>query len=347
MKFNSYFIELDSQKDSVTGSLLIGGESVSANFIQIGPGLFVAYFKVQVGLRFQEKLELKGKSKSIRVLFPVLSKYNKRKLTRIAKILHQGGEIAANSLWLSFLTVEKIIRLQDLLDFFTLDREALVEELLVLEKEQQIKVIDFLYLTVTTEETFLSYLEEFHQLFNAYFVNRNRVVNLAEIEAEVNIPRSSLLFKYFLKSMHRDFTFKLLPDKIVFQKLAMTDREKEMMAEVETLLQKSRLSIFCIEDVLKLSALPQREINDSLWNMLDVEKLVQLNQRYFIFSDELNKIRNKLKKFKRNQGEMIDIQSFRDITLLTRKHIIPIFEYFDAENITQRLDNQRKILLTV
>lgn len=347
MKFNSYFIELDSQKDNITGSLLIGGESASANFKQIGQNIYVAYFKVQVELRFLDKLELKGKNKNILVLFPVLSKYNKRKLTRIAKILDQGREIAANDMWLRFLGVEKIIRLQDLLDFFSLDREALVEELLMLEKEQQIKVIDLLPLTVTTRENFLSYQAEFHQLFNAYFVNRNRVVNLADIEAEVNIPRSSLLFKYFLKSMHRDFTFKLLPDKIVFQKLAITDREKEVMAEVENILQKGRLSIFCIEDVMKISELPQREVNDSLWNMLDAEKLVQLNQRYFIFSDDLNKILNKLKKYKRNQGEMIDIQSLRDLTLLTRKHIIPIFEYFDSQDITQRLDNQRKILLTV
>jgi hypothetical protein len=72
-----------------------------------------------------------------------------------------------------------------------------------------------------------------------------------------------------------------------------------------------------------------------------------LSEKYYIFNDDLNKILNKLKKYKRNQGEMIDIQSFRELTLLTRRYIIILFEYFDTHRITQRVNNQRKILLTV
>jgi hypothetical protein len=42
---------------------------------------------------------------------------------------------------------------------------------------------------------------------------------------------------------------------------------------------------------------------------------------------------------------MIDIQSFRELTLFSRKYIIALFEYFDTQHITLRVENQRKILL--
>jgi hypothetical protein len=75
--------------------------------------------------------------------------------------------------------------------------------------------------------------------------------------------------------------------------------------------------------------------------------VVQLNERYFIFAGDLHKILNRLKKYKRNQGEMIDIKSFREFTLLTRKYILALFEYLDSQKITERVDNKRKILLGV
>ena len=46
---------------------------------------------------------------------------------------------------------------------------------------------------------------------------------------------------------------------------------------------------------------------------------IEVGKRY---EEELEKILNKLKKYKRNQGEMIDIQAFRELTLYTRKYII-------------------------
>ena len=74
---------------------------------------------------------------------------------------------------------------------------------------------------------------------------------------------------------------------------------------------------------------------------------MQLNERYFIFSDEYNKIINRLKKFKRNQGDIITIDDLRTMTSLSRKYLIVLFEYLDGQNITQRIGNKRKILLGV
>jgi selenocysteine-specific elongation factor len=79
--------------------------------------------------------------------------------------------------------------------------------------------------------------------------------------------------------------------------------------------------------------------------MLTEGKFVQLNERYFMFSDEYQKIINRLKKFKRNQGDIISIDDLRTLTTYSRKYIIILFEYLDLQNITVRVGNKRKILL--
>ena len=119
------------------------------------------------------------------------------------------------------------------------------------------------------------------------------------------------------------------------------------MAEIERLLRKNKLAIFSIEDIIKVSDLEYKEINDSLWYLLSDDEIVQLNEKYFIFSEDLDKIINRLKKYKRNQGEMIDIKSLREMTAFNRKNLITLFEYFDSRKITQRINSKRKILLVV
>ena len=79
--------------------------------------------------------------------------------------------------------------------------------------------------------------------------------------------------------------------------------------------------------------------------MLNEGKFLQLDERYFIFSEEYAKIINRLKKFKRNQGDILTFDDLRDMTAYSRKYLIVLFEYWDRQNITCRVGNQRKILL--
>jgi hypothetical protein len=80
--------------------------------------------------------------------------------------------------------------------------------------------------------------------------------------------------------------------------------------------------------------------------MLDEEKLLQLDERHFIFSEEYGKIINRLKKFKRNQGDIMTFDDLRSLTSYTRKYLIVLFEYWDGQNITRRVGNKRQILLS-
>ena len=137
----------------------------------------------------------------------------------------------------------------------------------------------------------------------------------------------------------------MLPNALIFSELPLNDEEKTRMADIEKILKANKLPVFTIENVQKNTSYSLKQINDSLWYMLDEEKFLQLDERYFIFSDEYNKIINRLKKFKRNQGDVITFEDLREITAYSRKYLIALFEYWDGQNITKRVGNKRQILL--
>ena len=92
MNFNSYIVQLKHKENALTGILRVCDKNISANFKKIGTDLYIVNFKIQVEFQFLQKLELKNRDKEAIVLLPVLSKYNKRKITKIAKFLSPQSE---------------------------------------------------------------------------------------------------------------------------------------------------------------------------------------------------------------------------------------------------------------
>jgi hypothetical protein len=349
MKFNSYIVDFEHRETSLTRNLSFSGKTVSANFKKIGHDLFHMQFKNQETFTFQEKIGLPKGDKEITVLLPYLSKFNKRKLIKLSKILDKSkpGGREKYTILSSLTSVDKFLRVDELLDFFSLDRQDAVAFLVDMEVKEKIKIINYSHLLVTSYEHYHHYLEMLNALFTESYAGTNQVLKFAEIESKIKLPQSSLFFKYLLRFLAAGYSYRIRKDRLVFKKAALSENEKESLVEISDILKKNKLSVFSIEDVLKVSGLTHRDVNNSLWILVDRGEVVQLNDRYFIFAGDLHKILNRLKKYKRNQGEMIDIKAFRELTLFTRKYIIALFEYFDSQKITERVENQRKILLGV
>lgn len=347
MKFNAYIVELKHRDNSLSATILDSTQHLqSVNFNKIGKDLFIANFKTQVEFRFLDQIELKGKNKDILVLMPAMSKYNKRKFSKIAKFLEKTEERNLNGILTNLLNIEKFLKVDELLDFFSISREEMLKELIDKEIRREIKIIGLSSLFITSYENFLECQEEMKSIFTNCFTGRIKSIKLVEIEARLKLPLVSLFFKYLINFMHQHFSFKAFKDKIVFQKMGLSDSEKISLEEIEAIVRQTKNNIFTLDTIQSNSDLLQHEINNSLWFLVENGKVTQLDEASFIFTEELNKIINKLKKFKRNQGDWIDIQTFRELTQYSRKYIIILFEYFDAQRITERIENRRKILLS-
>lgn len=347
MKFNAYIVRLDHPESNFTGNLVVAEKTHYVNFKKISNNLFIAHFKNQINLKFLETLKFKNKNKQTTIILPMISKFNKRKLKKISEFTDSIEEKSPEDIFLKILTIEKYLKASQLLNFFSLKKREILEFLIEMELNKKIKIIELNSLYIILDKTYQNYLREFKLLLHQCYLKQKKSLKLTEIESKLKLPYSAVFLRYLVRQLDNELSIKIDRDKIVFQKLALTEKEKNLISAIEKILMKNKLTIFTIENILNLSELTQKQVNDSLWILLGEERIIQLNQRHFIFNDELNKIVNRLKKYKRNQAEFIDIKTFKEITFLNRKNTITIFEYFDSCFITQRIGDKRKILLSV
>lgn len=347
MKFNAYFVKFFHPQASFSGNIQLDGENIQASFKKISGDLFVVYFKNQVELKFLQSVNFKNAKSSMRVLLPVLAQYNQRKLKKMTEILVLIESQPFDQILRELLAVEKFIEVGTLLHFFAVDRWAAIAVLGELEIAKQVKIISFSDLFTTSWDHFSQNLAALENALRQAYENREKTLKFSQLEKIIKIPQTSIYFKYLLRKCSQIFPLKMVPGAIIFSQLPLAAEEKERMAEIEKVLRANKLLICTIENVQKNTAFSPKQINDALWYMINEEKLMRLNERYFIFSDEYNKVINRLKKFKRNQGDIITIDDLRNMTSYSRKYIIILFEYLDGQSITERIGNKRKILLGV
>jgi hypothetical protein len=346
MRFNAYFVRLSHSQDSFSGNVRIGDKSAGADFRKISGDFFIVHFKNQVELSFRQELDFRNTRGSFTVLLPVLSQYNQRKLKKIADLLQGIERKNFKEIVLALMGVENFLEMEGLLYFFSLERREAVDVLTELELSRRVKIINLNYLFATSWEHFLLNLSAMEGALRAAYENRERTVKFARLEKTVKIPQESVFFKYLLKKCSQEFPCKIMAGALIFSQLPLSAEEKACMAEIEKVLRANKLPIFTFENVKKNTSYSLKQINDALWYMLEEEKLLQLDERHFIFSEEHGKLINRLKKFKRNQGDIMTIDDLRSLTSYTRKYLIVLFEYWDGQNITRRVGNKRQILLS-
>lgn len=345
-RFNSYFVLFDYPEASYCGNIVIDGESHYITLKRVEHNTYILFFKSQVALHFGQQVEVKKREQAFTVMLPLLSKYNERKLKKVAAML-TGPHKPAKALITEFLAVEKFLEVEKLLTFFRLAREEVLAYLVEQEARQAVKIIDLCHLSVTSHKNFKECEAEMRACLGQAYEKREKTVKLATIERQVKLPASSMFFRYLLRILQEPLNFRLIKDKIIFQKLPLSEEEKTRIGELEKILKRNKLQVFGLEKAEKVSGFPLAQVNDALWYMLEEEIITQIDEQNFIFTEELNKIINRLKKFLRNQGDTIDIQAFREISQLNRQQIIAVLEYLDAQQITRRVGNSRKILLSV
>ncbi len=345
MKFNAYFVALRHPQSVFSSTVLVAGQPLPATFRQIAPGLFSMHFVQQLALRRADAVTLRKANGALPLLMPVLSKYNQRKLKKLAQLLQPEAPPTFIAAVQTLLTVEKFLEGERLLPFFSIDAAQAIPELLNLEVERRVKLIDVGQLALVSWPHCLELQHELADMLLASYGRREKTIPLARLERALKVPAESRLFHYLLHQQQEAMPFKIIDGSLVLQKLPLSAEEKTQVADVERLLKKSHLPVFTLEDIMKGGAFTSKQANDAVWNMLDAGTIVRIADRYFIYADELARIINRLKKYKRNQGDTIDINDFRELTALSRRYIIPLFEYLDAQKITQRQDNVRRILL--
>jgi selenocysteine-specific elongation factor len=70
--------------------------------------------------------------------------------------------------------------------------------------------------------------------------------------------------------------------------------------------------------------------------------IVKAKEDLYFSADAVNDLQQKLVEFLNNHGE-ISTPQFKEMTGISRKYLIPLIEYFDAQNVTIRIGDIRKL----
>lgn len=84
------------------------------------------------------------------------------------------------------------------------------------------------------------------------------------------------------------------------------------------------------------------QIKNVLMHLVDEGRMIKVKEELFFHADSIEDLKARLVDFLTRNGEITPAQ-FKEMTKASRKYTIPLFEYFDAENVTIRVGDVRKL----
>ncbi|MFP4453483.1 MAG: SelB C-terminal domain-containing protein, partial [Desulfobacterales bacterium] len=84
------------------------------------------------------------------------------------------------------------------------------------------------------------------------------------------------------------------------------------------------------------------QIKNVLMHLVNEGRIIKVKEELFFHADAIKDLKERLVNFLSENGDISPAQ-FKDLTKASRKYTIPLFEYFDAENITIRVGDVRKL----
>jgi len=162
-----------------------------------------------------------------------------------------------------------------------------------------------------------------------------------EIRAHINIdPR---LFGNLIALLKEVVLEKELVRLATFR-VALTEVDETTKTKILELLDKSGFQPPSKEELSQALKIDQKRFADILKLMTKEGRLVRISDSIYTTSSVYKQMIDKLKDFYSRKPEMT-IAEFRDVLNTTRKYALPFVEYLDANNITLRVGDVRKLLL--
>ena len=162
-----------------------------------------------------------------------------------------------------------------------------------------------------------------------------------EIRAHINIdPR---LFGNLIALLKEVVLEKELVRLATFR-VALTEVDETTKTKILELLDKSGFQPPSKEELSQALKIDQKRFADILKLMTKEGRLVRISDSIYTTSSVYKQMIDKLKDFYGRNPEMT-VAEFRDVLNTTRKYALPFLEYLDANNVTLRVGDVRKLLL--
>jgi len=153
------------------------------------------------------------------------------------------------------------------------------------------------------------------------------------------------VFRYCLDGLVEKKRISFLEDAVsIHGRMVQLSAEGQKVRErIEDLFQKAGYQPPSISDLHSSIEASQEEIRRIFFWMIKEKILIKLTEELAYHRSTLEGMEKQMKgKF--TPGTRFGVAEFKDLFDLTRKHAIPLLEYFDRAKVTRRLGNERILL---
>ena len=100
-----------------------------------------------------------------------------------------------------------------------------------------------------------------------------------------------------------------------------------------------------VDALSKILAVDSKSAANIIERLVVGGRLVRIGEDYFVSSACVDRLIERLREFvSKTDDRIIDIQSFKSISSLSRKYAIPFLEYLDRKRITMRAGDRRLVI---
>ncbi|MBN1409017.1 MAG: selenocysteine-specific translation elongation factor [Calditrichaceae bacterium] len=118
------------------------------------------------------------------------------------------------------------------------------------------------------------------------------------------------------------------------------DNASRIKQEIINLFKQSRFSVPDVNELADQLKLDSKTIKNLITSLTQNNELKSIGGKFYLYHEVLNELINFMRDYFTNNNE-IDVTILRDYTGCSRKYLIPLFEYLDANKYTERRGDVR------
>ena len=125
--------------------------------------------------------------------------------------------------------------------------------------------------------------------------------------------------------------------------IAFSTQEEVIKLRIEKIFSEAKLNTPNMAEVIEqLSDYPARAINETFYALVNLGRLVKIQEEIFVHKDAIEQIENLLIGYL-EKHDIITVAEFRELAQTSRKYAVPFLEFCDGVGLTVRNGNHRRL----
>ncbi len=211
------------------------------------------------------------------------------------------------------------------------------KQFIVTDKENQIYIHPDTFEILKND--ILDYLGEFHRAFPLR-------PGMSKEELKSKFPRikGSKLFNQTLDKMVKNNEAALTEDtvRLAGHTASLAGDQEKAGEKIVRAYHEGGLTPPYFREIVEALTLDPQKAKDILMHLIEEKKIIKTKDDLYFDPAAINRLQAGLVGFLEKNGE-ISASQFKDLAGASRKFVIPLMEYFDAQNITIRIGDIRKL----